>query len=303
MFKEEVRDTAPVRREFRSRTSARSVTGTPDVGSSDPFRKWAVHSRALWHERHRHRPIGYASPITWTLPKSGRYCSRRPARAQKRAGARGRAGAGGRQQYGDDRDRRHRRRDARARQEPRDAADQHLCARACGSARCRSDGWRAGSAAAPRFQIGTVFGVLTGLICCVAVLHGSFVAVLRRRLRERPLCGRASCPIASPPPTRRATQFKPKAISWVHGRRHCRRHHRPAGRDRHQGPDAAVSCSPRPISRRRRSRCSAGFVLTLLNIPVPPRAARRQARAGRCRRSRASRGSSSRSPAASPAIR
>ncbi len=41
-------------------------------------------------------------------------------------------------------------------------------------------------------QIGTVCGVLTGLICCAAVLQGSFLPVQHRRRVQRLLCGGAS---------------------------------------------------------------------------------------------------------------
>ena len=68
--------------------------------------------------------------------------------------------------------------DARAGQRSRDTADLGHGARACGSARCRSAGWRAATAAAPRCRSAPSSVQLAGLVCCVAVLQGSFALLL-----------------------------------------------------------------------------------------------------------------------------
>ena len=93
-------------------------------------------------------------------------------------------------------------------------ADQHLRPSACGSARCRSVGWRAAIGRRTAYQIGTVFGVLTGLISFVAVAQGSFLLFLRRHVRQRSLCGGALSYRFAAADTA-SERFRPKAISWV----------------------------------------------------------------------------------------
>ena len=99
-------------------------------------------------------------------------------------------------------------------------------------------------------QIGTVSGVLTGLICCVAVLQGSFLlfnigAIFSGFYASAHQSYRfAATDTAS-------DAFKAKAISWVLRRRHLRRDRRPATRHRHQGSLAALSLRRelhRPVS-------------------------------------------------------
>ena len=90
------------------------------------------------------------------------------------------------------------------------------------------------------FYVGTGFGVLTGLTACAAVLTASFLTLLRRRAVQRilrigasilSLCGRRHGDRSLPP----------EGDLLGDGRRHLRRHHRTAARDRHQGSLAALS--------------------------------------------------------------
>ena len=118
-------------------------------------------------------------------------------------------------------------------------------------------------------QIGTVAGVLTGLICCVAVLQGSFLlfnigAVFSGFYAAAHQSYRfAATDTAS-------DAFRPKAISWVLLGGVCRRRGRSATRHRHQGPVAALSLR-RELSRPGGPRPGlGGGVLMLLNIPRPP---------------------------------
>ena len=82
------------------------------------------------------------------------------------------------------------------------------------SARCRSAMLARRYGRRFALQSGSVFGVLSGLISCCAVMHGSFLAaaarhVLRRALRRRAQSYRfAAADTAS-------EAFRPKVVSWV----------------------------------------------------------------------------------------
>ena len=211
--------------------------------------------------------------------------------------------AGG-QQHGDRRDRRHHRRDAGARQGSRDAADlgdgaRHVVGTLPIGVLARTFG--------RRFALQIGFGGsarLAGLVCCAAVLQGSFVLFLvgafgcgfyaaahqvlsfcRRRHRERALPAEGD-------------------LLGAGRRRRCRGFIGPSDRHRHQGPLAAAICLPRPSSRKRRSAALAGAGADLDSKFPPPVVARDSASAAaRLVRSRAIRCSLWRSPAASSATR
>ena len=111
---------------------------------------------------------------------------------------------------------------------------------ACGSARCRSDGWRAHYGRRTAFQIGTVCGVITGLICCLGVLKGSFLIFCVGAFCSGPLCRRASGLSLR---RRRYRERCVQAESDFLGpaRRHLRRRRRAAARHPDQGSVAALS--------------------------------------------------------------
>ena len=170
------------------------------------------------------------------------------------------AGAGRRQQHRDRRDDRNHRLDAGARSGAGD--------------RCRSASWSpaCGSGTIPvgmlakafgrRFalQTGSAFGVLSGLISCAAVLHGSFWLLLRRHFVRRPLRGGAS--ILSLCRHRYGEPAVPAQGGGLGaGRRHFRRRDRLAARHLHQGRRGRLICSPAvpgAIGLRRAGRDRAG---------------------------------------------
>src|SRR5262249_22217466 len=64
------------------------------------------------------------------------------------------------------------------------------------------------------FQIGTLFGVLTGAICCIAVLRGSFL-LFNVGAFASGLYASAHVAYRFAAADTASTAFKPKAISWV----------------------------------------------------------------------------------------
>ncbi len=229
-------------------------------------------------------------------------CRRRPSGAAQCAGAGGGAGAGRRQQHGDHCHRRHRRRDAGARQGPRDPADQHLRARHVDRAPCRSARSPGVSAAAPPSRSGRVCGVLAGLICCAGGAAGLVSAVQSRQRSSAGSMPPRTWPTALPPPTPRVTPSSRKRFRGC-----CSAAYSPAiigpqlviftkdlwqpylfaATYLGQAALAAICAGGADVRRTSRSR----------------RRARPAATDGRSPRSRASRASSWRSPAASRATR
>ena len=85
---------------------------------------------------------------------------------------------------------------------------------ACGSARCRSACWPRRYGRRFALQVGTVVGVLSGLISCVAVLQGSFALFcLGAFCGGFYAAGHQSYRFAAADTASDA--FRPKAISWV----------------------------------------------------------------------------------------
>jgi MFS family permease len=116
------------------------------------------------------------------------------------------------------------------------------------------------------FQIGTVFGVLTGITCCVAVLVASFPLFnLGALFSGFYAAAHQAYRFAAADTASEA--FRPKAI--CHDRRH-RAGHRLATRDCQQGPVAAYAFAGTYVAQALLASCG---VLTLVNIPKRARMA------------------------------
>ncbi len=125
-------------------------------------------------------------------------------------------------------------------------------------------------------QVGSLFGVLSGLISCVAVLIGSFCAASARYVLRRALCRRASVL-----PLRRRGYGERGIPAESHflgaGRRHLCRHYRAAARHLHQGFAVAASLC-RDLSRpvivrsagRRRSPVRQDSARAATSCPTAP---------------------------------
>ena len=180
---------------------------------------------------------------------------RRPPCQAQCAGAGDRAGARGRQQHGDRRDRQHPRRDARAGQKPRDAADQHDGGRHVGrhlAARVSGEALRPPHRLRERRRLRRARGPdrLRGDRCrrsfwlyLVATFCGGLYAASHMSYRF----GAADTASAG---------VQAEGDRLGDGGRAVRRDPRAAARDLHQGPDAAVSVR-RELSRAGRVRASS----------------------------------------------
>ena len=149
------------------------------------------------------------------------------------------------------------------------------------------------------FQIGTISGVVTGLLCCIGVVTGIVPDFLRRRLLLRSLRRRASGLSLR---RRRYGERSVQAESDFLGaaRRRVRRRRRSAAHHPDQGYVAAVSVR-RELYRPVAGRGAGGGRAVTRQYSKAADARRKARRAARSARSCASRASSSRSPAASRA--
>ncbi len=178
---------------------------------------------------------------------------RRPSRQAQRGCAGGGAGAGRRQQHSDRGDRRHHRPGSRARQKSRHLADLGDDVRAL--VQHGADGL-AGAQLRPPLRAADRHrwsARSSGLVCCVAVLQGSFRAAAARHLRLRILCGGAH--VVSLRVDRHGERCLQADRDLLRSGRRCAgRRDRPFDRDLHQGSCGRPICSPR---RSSLSRCLA----------------------------------------------
>ena len=236
---------------------------------------------------------------------SCRHCRRslrrRPAGPAQCAGACGRAGARGRQQHRAGRDRAASWARCWRPTGARNAAGEHDGARHVGG---DASGRHPGAALRPADRLpgrDRCSGVLTGLICCAAVLLGSFLLLNVGALFSGFYAASHNSYRFAAADTA-SEDFRPNAISWVMAGGSLRGHHRIADCHLHQGSVAALSLR-RDLSRaghdcaRLRRRAPAGENPQAAAAPPPEPTAARSAR------SRASRASSWRSRAGSRATR